>query len=54
MWAAGSTAAGVFMQNVAFSAPLIAGGSIKIIYDALLYRGFRKIKPPEELTSSSV
>ncbi len=52
MWAAGSTAAGVFMQNVAFSAPLIAGGSIKIVYDALLYRGFRKLKPPEEAASA--
>jgi predicted MFS family arabinose efflux permease len=48
MWAAGSSVAGVFMQNVAFSAPLIAGGSIKILYDGLLYRAFRKVKPPEE------
>ena len=48
MWAAGSTFAGIFMQNVAFSAPLIAGGSLKIFYDALLYRAFRKLKPPEE------
>ena len=48
MWAAGSTTAGVFMQNVAFSAPLIAGGSIKIVYDALLYRAFRRVKPEEE------
>ena len=48
MWAAGSSVAGVFMQSVAFSAPLIAGGSIKIMYDALLYRAFRKVKPPEE------
>jgi MFS family permease len=48
MWAAGSSVAGVFMQNVAFSAPLVAGGSIKILYDLLLYRAFRKVKPPEE------
>jgi predicted MFS family arabinose efflux permease len=48
MWAAGSSVAGVFMQNVAFSAPLVAGGSIKVLYDALLYRAFRTVKPPEE------
>ena len=48
MGAAGSSVAGVFKQNVAVSAPLIAGGSIKILYDALLYRAFRKVKPPEE------
>ncbi len=53
MWAAGSAVAGIFMQNVAFSAPLIAGGSIKIVYDALLYGAFRKVKPPEEATSSA-
>jgi hypothetical protein len=36
------------MQNVAFSAPLLAGGGIKIAYDVLLYGKFRHIKPPEE------
>jgi hypothetical protein len=36
------------MQNVAFAAPLVAGGSLKIIYDLLLYRNFRSVKPPEE------
>ncbi len=53
MWAAGSSVAGVFMQNVAFAAPLIAGGSIKIFYDALLYRAFRKVKPPEEVATEA-
>jgi len=34
---------------VTFSAPLIAGGGIKIGYDVLLYKRFRHIKPPEEV-----
>ena len=48
MWAAGSAVSGLLMQNVVFSAPLIAGGGIKIAYDVLLYRKFRHLKPPEE------
>jgi hypothetical protein len=47
-WAATSSAAGVLMQYVAFSAPLVLGGSMKVIYDVLLYRNFRHLKPPEE------
>ena len=31
-----------------FSVPIILCGSIKIIYDLLLYREFRAVKPPEE------
>jgi len=47
-WAAASALGGVLMQGVSFAAPLVAGGGLKIIYDILLYRGFRHIKPPEE------
>jgi len=47
-WAVGSSIAGFLMQNVAFSAPLVIGGGAKIGYDVLLYRAFRKLKPPEE------
>ncbi len=47
-WAVGSSVAGFLMQNVAFSAPLVIGGGAKICYDLLLYRGFRKLKAPEE------
>jgi len=35
-WAIGSAIAGVLMQNLAISAPLIVGGSTKITYDLLL------------------
>ena len=47
-WAIGSAVAGSLMQNLAFSAPLIVGGSVKITYDLALYRSFRRIRPPEE------
>jgi MFS family permease len=47
-WAVASSLAGVFMQHVAFSAPLLLGGGLKIIYDGLLWRAFRHLRPPEE------
>ena len=47
-WAMASAVAGVFMQQVAFSAPLLLGGGLKIIYDGLLWRAFRHVRPPEE------
>jgi MFS family permease len=50
-WAAASAVAGVFMQQVAFAAPLLLGGGLKIIYDGLLWRAFRHVIPPEERKS---
>jgi predicted MFS family arabinose efflux permease len=50
-WAAASSLSGIFMQQVAFSAPLMFGGGLKILYDVLLWRSFRHVKPPEEQTS---
>src|ERR1051326_7472118 len=47
-WAAASAVAGFFMQQVAFAAPLLLGGGLKIIYDGLLWRAFRHQVPPEE------
>jgi len=47
-WAVGSSLAGFFMQSVAFSAPLVLGSGLKISYDVILYRSFRKLRPPEE------
>jgi MFS family permease len=47
-WAIGSATAGVAMQVLGFSTPLLIGGGAKIIYDALLYKSFRKLNPPEE------
>ena len=47
-WAVGPSLAGVLMQQVAMSAPLYVGSALKIAYDLILYRSFRKIRPPEE------
>ncbi|HJX82764.1 MAG TPA: MFS transporter [Candidatus Angelobacter sp.] len=47
-WAAASSVAGLFMQRIAFSAPLLIGGGLKIMYDVLLWRAFRHVIPPEE------
>ena len=47
-WAIGSSVAGLLMQNLAFSAPLVIGGGTKVTYDLVLYRAFRKLRPPEE------
>ncbi len=47
-WAVGSASAGALMQALSFSAPLIVGGAAKVSYDVLLFRAFRKVKPPEE------
>src|SRR5438445_11030339 len=47
-WAVGSGAAGLLMQVLSFSAPLLVGGGAKVAYDLLLYKSFRRLKPPEE------
>jgi hypothetical protein len=50
-WAAASALSGFVMQRLAFSAPLVIGGTLKIAYDLLLYRNFRHLKPPEEMVA---
>ncbi len=47
-WATGPAGAGWAMQSVGLGAPLVLGASLKILYDVLLYRAFRQVKPPEE------
>ena len=47
-WAAGPSLAGVMMQHVALAGPLFIGGTLKIVYDVMLYISFRRVKPPEE------
>ena len=40
---------GVFLSvPILLSAPFFLSGGLKIIYDLLLYRSFRRLKPPEE------
>jgi len=47
-WAVAPGLAGVMMQGVSLGAPLIVGAALKAVYDALLFRSFRHLKPPEE------
>jgi MFS family permease len=47
-WAVGPLLGGALMQHMALAAPLFIGGSLKIVYDVVLYRSFRHLRPPEE------
>jgi MFS family permease len=47
-WAVGPSFAGMVMQHVALAGPLFIGGALKILYDLLLFRAFRHVRPPEE------
>ena len=43
------TLSGMFLANpLLFGLPFYAAGTLKIIYDLLLYRNFKAVKPPEE------
>jgi len=52
-WAISASVAGIFMQRVSLSFPLFLGGSLKIVYDLLLWRAFRHAAPPEELEATT-
>jgi MFS family permease len=52
-WAVGSGIAGLAMQTLRFSAPLLIGGGAKVCYDILLFRSFRQLKPPEETVGAN-
>ena len=47
-WAVAPALAGLLMTGTSLAAPLIAGGLLKILYDIVLWRAFRKLRPPEE------
>ena len=47
-WATAPMMAGSLMRVVSLSAPLVVGPGLKIVYDLLLFRAFRHLKPPEE------
>jgi MFS family permease len=53
-WAIGPPIAGLVMQNVVLAAPLFIGGGMKIVYDIVLYRSFRHVRPPEEKDSRQI
>ena len=47
-WAAAPVFAGMMMQMGGLGLPLVAAGVTKLTYDYLLWREFRRVKPPEE------
>jgi MFS family permease len=47
-WAVSPMIAGVLMQGAGLGVPLVCAGVLKITYDLLLWREFRKVEPPEE------
>ena len=48
-WAVAPAVAGLLMSGTSMAAPLVVGASLKIIYDIVLWRAFRKLRPPEEV-----
>ncbi|HEY5808133.1 MAG TPA: MFS transporter [Povalibacter sp.] len=47
-WAVAPMLAGFLMTGSSLAAPLIVGAAMKLLYDLLLWRAFRSIRPPEE------
>ncbi|MBI5506775.1 MAG: MFS transporter [Deltaproteobacteria bacterium] len=47
-WAVAPTFAGMIMHGSSLMTPLLLGASMKIAYDLLLWRAFRRLPPPEE------
>jgi MFS family permease len=47
--AAVAPALGGIVLSVSLAAPFFVSGGLKIVYDLLLYRGFRALRPPEEM-----
>jgi MFS family permease len=48
-WALAPMLAGVMMQAGGLGLPLVVAGFTKLAYDVLLWREFRRVKPPEEM-----
>ena len=47
-WAVAPALAGLLTIGDSYAVPLIAGATLKITYDLLLYRAFHTLRPPEE------
>jgi predicted MFS family arabinose efflux permease len=43
-------AAPMFATAALAGVPFVVGGGLKVVYDLLLYRSFRRLRPPEERT----
>ena len=51
-WALAPMLAGVMIETGGLGVPLVVAGFTKLAYDVLLWREFRRVKPPEELAPS--
>jgi len=49
-WTIAPTFAGFAMKALSLSLPLLIGGGMKILYDIMLYRAFRHVKPLEPVS----
>lgn len=47
-WAVGAMVATQVVPRLSLSAPLVIGAAVKLLYDGLLYRSMRNVRPPEE------
>jgi MFS family permease len=47
-WAVAPAIAGLLTIGDSYAVPLVAGAALKILYDLLLYKAFRRTLPPEE------
>ena len=48
-WAVAPAIAGWLMSGASLAAPLVVGAALKILYDIVLWRAFRNLRPPEEV-----
>ena len=48
-WAVAPAIAGWLMSGTSLAAPLVVGAALKILYDIVLWRAFRNLRPPEEV-----
>jgi MFS family permease len=53
-WALAPMLAGVMIEIGGLGLPLVFAGFTKLAYDVLLWREFRRLKPPEELAGKTV
>lgn len=47
-WAMAPMLGGLMMQSGSLALPLVAAAALKLSYDAILWREFQRVKPPEE------
>jgi MFS family permease len=51
-WAIAPGIAGLLMSGSNLGLPFLIGAGMKIAYDLMLWRSFRKVRPPEEIETT--